>query len=192
MILALLIGFSFSFTPDVPPIVGACAKDNFYFTTSHGGCMFNKLVFSRLWKYPGSYSDGITYCNNLHQSGYADWRVPSSSEIKTVASYNQGNLDLLMDGPEGMSGPGSGSGSGSASSLPIVLASPIPASPVPVGSPLPSPFQTLLPSPVGSPTNFEVWVNDQLNPVWFSPYSPGAMGDNHGFTFCVRDVGAKE
>ncbi len=75
--------------------LGACAQDNALFRTVTGGCEYNGIVFSKLYKESKTQGDASGYCGSLRESGFRDWRLPSSAELKSVAAANNGNLDLL-------------------------------------------------------------------------------------------------
>jgi hypothetical protein len=46
-----------------------------------------------------SWSDAISYCNNLNYAGYSDWRLPNRKELRSLLDYGPYNVGPPEDAP---------------------------------------------------------------------------------------------
>lgn len=67
-----------------PP--GACAVDDAAFTTRQGGCQdqASNLVWSSRFVGTVNWANATTWCGNLVEGGFSDWRVPTLAELQAV------------------------------------------------------------------------------------------------------------
>src|SRR5262245_58711088 len=67
-----------------PP--GACEVNDTAFTTREGGCQdqATNLVWSAITPNARNWSSAVSYCSNLVEGGYSDWRLPTLAELVTV------------------------------------------------------------------------------------------------------------
>lgn len=89
--------------------VGSCVADNSRFKSQNGGC--HDITSNLIWSneaindspsingsppLQANYSNSISYCLNLMQGGFDDWRLPEINELLTISSstYYEGRLHV--------------------------------------------------------------------------------------------------
>lgn len=63
--------------------LGSCKRNDAFYTTSDGGCknLRTQAVASALAPTTLNWVDALSYCDDLDQNVFSDWRLPSKAEI---------------------------------------------------------------------------------------------------------------